>query len=45
MARLTWSNPILASKVAMGYKYEKNKLGVAGLTGVDSELGTPQRPS
>jgi flavin reductase (DIM6/NTAB) family NADH-FMN oxidoreductase RutF len=38
LARTTGSNPVPPHKVAMGYRYEPDKLGVAGLTGVESEL-------
>lgn len=38
MARLTGSDPVPPHKVAMGYRHERDKLGVAGLTAVGSEL-------
>jgi flavin reductase (DIM6/NTAB) family NADH-FMN oxidoreductase RutF len=43
LARLTGSNPIPPHKVAMGYQFEKDKLGVADLTPVASELVQPPR--
>ncbi len=38
MARLTGSDPVPPHKVAMGYRHERDKLGVAGLTAEASEL-------
>src|SRR6202521_1501089 len=38
---LTGSNPVPPHKVAMGYRHEADKLGVAGLTTVASELVAP----
>jgi flavin reductase (DIM6/NTAB) family NADH-FMN oxidoreductase RutF len=38
LARTTGSSPVPPHKVAMGYRHEKDKFGVAGLTAVDSEL-------
>jgi flavin reductase (DIM6/NTAB) family NADH-FMN oxidoreductase RutF len=38
LARLTGSNPVPPHKLAMGYRFEKDKLGVAGLTAIASEL-------
>jgi flavin reductase (DIM6/NTAB) family NADH-FMN oxidoreductase RutF len=38
LARLTGSNPVPPHKQAMGYRHEKSKLGVAGLTARKSEL-------
>src|SRR3974390_2068092 len=38
LARLTGSNPVPPHKEAMGYRHEKDKLGIAGLTGQASEL-------
>jgi flavin reductase (DIM6/NTAB) family NADH-FMN oxidoreductase RutF len=38
LARLTGSDPVPPHKVAMGYRHEKDKLGVAGLTAVPGEL-------
>jgi flavin reductase (DIM6/NTAB) family NADH-FMN oxidoreductase RutF len=43
LARLTGSDPVPPHKVAMGYRHEKDKLGVAGLTGVASDLVAPPR--
>ena len=37
LARLTGSDPVPPHKQAMGYRHEKNKFGVAGLTAVPSE--------
>ena len=37
LARLTGANPVPPGKQAMGYRYEKDKLGAAGLTSVESE--------
>jgi flavin reductase (DIM6/NTAB) family NADH-FMN oxidoreductase RutF len=38
LARLTGTNPIPSHKQAMGYRFEKDKLGAAGLTAVPSDL-------
>ena len=38
LARLTGSDPVPPHKQAMGYRYEKNKFDIAGLTPVASEL-------
>ena len=38
LARTTGSNPVPDSKVARGYRYVKDKLGVAGLTALRSKL-------
>jgi flavin reductase (DIM6/NTAB) family NADH-FMN oxidoreductase RutF len=38
LARLTGSNPIPPHKQAMGYRHEKNKMEVAGLTATPSDL-------
>ncbi len=38
LARLTGSDPVSPHKQAMGYRHERNKFGVAGLTAVSSEL-------
>ncbi len=43
LARLTGSNPVPPHKVAMGYQYEPDKLGVAGLTSDESEIVAPPR--
>ncbi len=43
LAKTTGSSPVPPHKVAMGYRHEKNKFGVAGLTAVESELvGAPR---
>jgi flavin reductase (DIM6/NTAB) family NADH-FMN oxidoreductase RutF len=43
LARLTGSNPVPPHKVAMGYRYEPDKLGVADLTSEPSEVVAPPR--
>jgi len=43
LARLTGSNPVPPHKVAMGYRFEPNKLGVADLTPEESDLVAPPR--
>jgi flavin reductase (DIM6/NTAB) family NADH-FMN oxidoreductase RutF len=43
LARLTGSDPVPPHKQAMGYRHEKNKLGVAGLHTIASELVNAQR--
>jgi flavin reductase (DIM6/NTAB) family NADH-FMN oxidoreductase RutF len=43
LARLTGSDPVPPHKQAMGYRYEKNKLAIAGLTATPSELVSPPR--
>jgi len=43
LARTTGSNPVPPHKVAMGYRFEPDKFGVAGLTAVPSELVRPPR--
>lgn len=43
LAKLTGSNPVPPHKQAMGYRHEKDKLGVAGLTAVPSDLVAPPR--
>jgi flavin reductase (DIM6/NTAB) family NADH-FMN oxidoreductase RutF len=43
LARTTGSNPVPPHKVAMGYRHEKDKLGVAHLTAEASELVKPAR--
>lgn len=43
LARLTGSDPVPTHKRAMGYRYERDKLGVAELTEMSSELVTPPR--
>jgi flavin reductase (DIM6/NTAB) family NADH-FMN oxidoreductase RutF len=37
LARLTGSDPVPEHKVRMGYRHERNKLGIAGLTPVSSQ--------
>jgi flavin reductase (DIM6/NTAB) family NADH-FMN oxidoreductase RutF len=43
LARTTGSDPIPPHKVAMGYRHERDKFAVAGLTPVDSTLVGPPR--
>lgn len=43
LARTTGSNPVPPHKVAMGYRYEPDKLGTGGFTPVPSEVVTPPR--
>jgi flavin reductase (DIM6/NTAB) family NADH-FMN oxidoreductase RutF len=43
LARLTGSNPVPPHKVAMGYRYEGDKLGVARLTPEASQVVAPPR--
>ncbi len=43
LARLTGSNPVPPHKQAMGYRYEKHKLALAGLTTGPSDLVQPER--
>jgi flavin reductase (DIM6/NTAB) family NADH-FMN oxidoreductase RutF len=43
LARLTGSDPVPPHKQAMGYRHEKNKFAVAGLTSGPSELVKPPR--
>lgn len=43
LARLTGSNPVPPHKQAMGYRHEKNKLTVAGLTAQPAGLVKPAR--
>ena len=45
LARLTGSDPVPPHKVAMGYRHEKDKLGVAGLSATASHLVNAQRVS
>ena len=45
LARLTGSDPVPPHKVAMGYRHEKDKLGIAGLTARASELVAAARVS
>ena len=37
LARLTASDPVPPHKLAMGYRHEKNKFAIAGLTTVESD--------
>jgi flavin reductase (DIM6/NTAB) family NADH-FMN oxidoreductase RutF len=43
LARTTGSDPVPPHKMAMGYRHEKDKLAIAGLTAVRSELVSPPR--
>jgi flavin reductase (DIM6/NTAB) family NADH-FMN oxidoreductase RutF len=43
LAKTTGSNPVPPHKVAMGYRYEPDKFGAAGLTPVASDLVRPPR--
>src|SRR5262247_435924 len=43
LARTTGSNPVPPHKVAMGYRHERNKFGIAGLTPMTAELVRPPR--
>ncbi len=43
LARTTGSNPVPPHKLAMGYRYEPDKLGHGGLTAVPSEVVAPPR--
>lgn len=43
LARLTGSNPVPPHKQAMGYRFEPDKLGAAGWTGVPSDHVGPPR--
>ena len=43
LARTTGSNPVPPHKVAMGYRHEPDKLALAGLTAMPSEVVTPPR--
>lgn len=43
LARTTGSDPVPPHKVKMGYRFEKDKLGVAGLTADPAELVRPPR--
>ena len=45
LARLTGSDPVPPHKVAMGYRHEKDKLGIAGLSATASDLVSAQRVS
>jgi flavin reductase (DIM6/NTAB) family NADH-FMN oxidoreductase RutF len=43
LARTTGSDPVPANKIARGYRYEKGKFEIAGLTPVPSETVAPPR--
>jgi flavin reductase (DIM6/NTAB) family NADH-FMN oxidoreductase RutF len=43
LARTTGSSPVPPHKVAMGYRHEKDKFGIAGLTPVAAERVAPPR--
>ncbi len=43
LARTTGSDPVPPHKVAMGYRFERDKLGVGGLTAVPSDVVAPPR--
>ena len=43
LARTTGSDPVPPHKQAMGYRHERNKFDVAGLTMLDSDVVTPPR--
>ena len=43
LARTTGSDPVPPHKVAMGYRHERDKFGVAGLTPIASDIVTPPR--
>ncbi|HEX6065429.1 MAG TPA: flavin reductase family protein [Longimicrobiales bacterium] len=43
LARTTGSDPVPPHKVAMGYRHERDKFGVAGLTPLPSDIVTPPR--
>jgi flavin reductase (DIM6/NTAB) family NADH-FMN oxidoreductase RutF len=43
LARLTGSDPVPPHKLAMGYRHERDKFGVAGLTPMDSLDVAPPR--
>jgi flavin reductase (DIM6/NTAB) family NADH-FMN oxidoreductase RutF len=43
LARTTGSNPVPPHKVAMGYRFEPDKLGLAGLTPRPSQVVAPPR--
>jgi flavin reductase (DIM6/NTAB) family NADH-FMN oxidoreductase RutF len=43
LARLTGSDPVPPHKMAMGYRFEKDKLGTADLTAAASDLVQPPR--
>jgi flavin reductase (DIM6/NTAB) family NADH-FMN oxidoreductase RutF len=43
LARTTGSNPVPEKKVRRGYRFERDKFGIAGLTPVESETVWPPR--
>jgi flavin reductase (DIM6/NTAB) family NADH-FMN oxidoreductase RutF len=43
LAKTTGSNPVPPHKVAMGYRHERDKFGIAGFTRVASDLVHPPR--
>jgi flavin reductase (DIM6/NTAB) family NADH-FMN oxidoreductase RutF len=43
LARLTGSDPVPAHKLSMGYRHEKDKLGVSGLNAAPADLVSAQR--
>jgi flavin reductase (DIM6/NTAB) family NADH-FMN oxidoreductase RutF len=43
LARTTGSDPVPPHKAAMGYRHERDKFGVSGLTAVASDLVAPPR--
>jgi flavin reductase (DIM6/NTAB) family NADH-FMN oxidoreductase RutF len=43
LARLTGSDPVPPHKLSMGYRHEKDKLGVSGLNSAPSDLVNAQR--
>lgn len=43
LARTTGSNPVPEGKVRRGYRFERDKFGIAGLTPLDSETVSPPR--
>ena len=43
LARTTGSNPVPPHKVAMGYRHEADRFGVANLTEIPSDLVAPPR--
>ena len=43
LARTTGTNPVPADKIGRGYRYEKDKFGISGLTPVASDTVLPPR--
>lgn len=43
LAKTTGSNPVPPHKVAMGYRHERDKLGIAGFSSLTSDLVRPPR--